>query len=247
MRAVQLTGKGLDDIVTFRANDALRAVGTVTLVGAGPDDPGLITVRGLAALRAADVVIHDRLVAPELLLEVRTGAKVLDVGKRAGDEAAAQLRINALIVSHALAGSNVVRLKGGDSFVFGRGSEEIDACTAAGISWDVIPGVTSAIAAAAAAGIPVTERSVARSFAVVTARTADEPVEQNTALAGVAHADTIVLMMGSSAIGTAARQPLAAGRNLATPVAIVSHGTMDDQRVMRSTLETVERDAAQPP
>ena len=247
MRAVQLTGKGLDDIVTFRASDALRAVGTVTLVGAGPVDPGLITVRGLGALRAADVVIHDRLVAPELLLEVRTGAKVLDVGKRAGDEAAAQLRINALIVSHALAGSNVVRLKGGDSFVFGRGSEESDACTAAGISWDVIPGVTSAIAAAAAAGIPVTERSVARSFAVVTARTADEPVEQNTALAGVAHADTIVQMMGNSAIGTAARQLLAAGRNPATPVAIVSHGTMDDQRVMRSTLETVERDAAQPP
>ena len=242
-----LDSDALDEIVTSRAHEALRAVGTVTLVGAGPGDPGLITVRGLAALRAADVVIHDRLVAPELLLEARTDANVLDVGKRAGDEAAAQLRINALIVSHALAGSNVVRLKGGDSFVFGRGSEEVDACTAAGISCDVIPGVTSAIAAAAAAGIPVTERSVARSFAVVTARTADEPLQLNTALSGVALADTIVLMMGSSAIGIAARQLLGAGRDPATPVAIVSHGTMVDQRVMCSTLEAVERDAALTP
>ena len=237
----------LDEIATARAADALRAVGTVTLVGAGPGDPELITVRGLAALRAADVVIHDRLVAPELLAEARGGATVLDVGKRAGDEAAAQLRINALMVSHALAGSHVVRLKGGDSFVFGRGSEEIDACAEAGVPCIVVPGVSSAIAAAAAAGIPVTERSVARSFAVVTARTADEPLEHGTALARVAHADTIVLMMGSGAIGTVARQLLSASREPSTPVAIVSHGTMLDQRVMRSTLENVARDFAANP
>jgi uroporphyrin-III C-methyltransferase len=237
----------LDGVVAERAREALLSVGTVTLVGAGPGDPGLITVRGLDALRAADVVVHDRLVARELLSEVQPDATLIDVGKRAGDEAAAQLRINALLVEHALAGSNVVRLKGGDSFVFGRGSEEIDACAAAGVPYAVVPGVTSAIAAPAAAGIPVTERSVARSFAVVTARTADEPVDSNTALCRVAHADTLVVMMGAASIGAVAAQLMAAGRSPSTSVAIVSHGTMIDQRVMHSTLERIEIDAATNP
>ena len=237
----------LDEIVAARAREALSALGTVTLVGAGPGDPGLITVRGLEMLRAADVVIHDRLVSPQLLREVRPDAVMLDVGKRAGDEAEVQLRINALLVEHALAGSSVVRLKGGDSFVFGRGSEEIDACALAGVPYVVVPGVTSAVAAAAAAGIPVTERSVARSFAVVTARTADEPVDRNSALSHVAHADTLVVMMGAASIGTVAAQLIAAGRASDTLVAIVSHGTMSDQRVLCSTLAAIEHDALASP
>ncbi len=239
-----LDNEALDDIVAERAAEAFRDVGSVTLVGAGPGDPGLITVRGLAALRAADVVVYDRLVAAELLAESRHDAIRIDVGKRAGDEVAAQERINAVLVEQALAGHRVVRLKGGDSFVFGRGSEEIDACIAAGIPWTVVPGVSSAIAAPESAGIPVTERSVARSFAVITARTADESLEQGTALASVAHADTIVVMMGSTAIAAIAAQLLALGRAPDTTVAVVSRGTMADQRVLASTLRSVGDDAA---
>lgn len=233
----------LDDIVAERAAEGLRSVGSVTLVGAGPGDPGLITVRGLAALRAADVIVYDRLVATELLSEARHDAIMIDVGKRAGDEVAAQERINTVLVEHALAGQNVVRLKGGDSFVFGRGSEEIDACVDAGIPWSVVPGVSSAIAAPESAGIPVTERSVARSFAVITARTADETLEKGTALASVAHADTIVVMMGSTAIAAIAAQAMALGRAPETSVAIVSRGTMFDQRVLHSRLDSVADDA----
>ena len=236
--------EALDDIVAQRAADGLRDPGSVTLVGAGPGDPELITVRGLAALRAANVIVHDRLVAPELLAEARPDAILIDVGKRAGDEAAAQEHIHMVLVEQALAGRRVVRLKGGDSFVFGRGSEEIAACVAAGIPWSVVPGVSSAIAAPASAGIPVTERSVARGFAVITARTADESLEQGTALASVAHADTIVVMMGSTAIDAIAAQLIALGRAPETSVAIVSRGTMPDQRVLHSTLQGVGAMAA---
>lgn len=239
-----LDSDALDDIVAERAAEGLREVGSVTLVGAGPGDPELITVRGLAALRSADVVVYDRLIASELLSEARPDAILIDVGKRAGDEAAAQERINAVLVEQALAGHRVVRLKGGDSFVFGRGSEEIDACVDAGIPCSVVPGVSSAIAAPESAGIPVTERSVARSFAVITARTADETLEKGTALASVAHADTIVVMMGSTAISAIAMQLMALGRVPETSVAIVSRGTMPDQRVLHSTLHNIADDAA---
>ena len=142
-----------------------------------------------------------------------------------------------------MAGHRVVRLKGGDSFVFGRGSEEIDACVAAGIPWSVVPGVSSAIAAPESAGIPVTERSVARSFAVITARTADETLEKGTALASVAFADTIVVMMGSTAIAAISAQLMALGRAPETSVAVVSRGTMPDQRVLHSTLGSIAYDA----
>jgi uroporphyrin-III C-methyltransferase len=239
-----LDSDALDDIVAERAAEALRAVGSVTLVGAGPGDPELITVRGLAALRAADVVVYDRLIADALLAEARHDAILIDVGKRAGDESAAQERINAVLVEQALAGHHVVRLKGGDSFVFGRGSEEIDACVDAGVPCSVVPGVSSAIAAPESAGIPVTERSVARSFAVITARTADESLEKGTALASVAQADTIVVMMGSTAIATIAVQLMGLGRAPETAVAIVSRGTMPDQRVLRSTLREIGEAAA---
>ncbi len=141
---------------------------TVFLVGAGPGDPGLLTRRGEELLRAADVVVYDRL-APSALLELaRADAELIDVGKAPGDAAMTQEEINALLVARGAAGREVVRLKGGDPFVFGRGGEEAEACIAAGVPFEVVPGVTSAIAAAAYAGIPVTHRRVSTSFTVVT-------------------------------------------------------------------------------
>ena len=142
------------------------------LVGGGPGDPGLITSRGLDLLRAADVVVHDRLIGPELLREARADAELIDAGKGPGLAPLAQAEINALLVAQARLGRTVVRLKGGDPFVFGRGSEEAAACREAGVPVYVVPGVSSAIAGPAAAGIPVTARGLARSFAVITARTA---------------------------------------------------------------------------
>jgi uroporphyrin-III C-methyltransferase len=140
--------------------------GTVYLVGAGPGDPGLITVRGQELLRRADVVLHDRLVLQSLLLEAPPTAELIDVGKEAVGHASRQADINAALVAQARAGRVVVRLKGGDPFVFGRGWEELEACRAAGVPCEVIPGLSSAIAGPAAAGIPVTCRGVASSVAV---------------------------------------------------------------------------------
>ena len=150
-----------------------RPTGAVHLVGGGPGDPGLITARGLKLLQGADVVVHDRLIGAELLHEARAGAELIDVGKGAGLAPYSQDEINAILVHRARPGRIVVRLKGGDPFVFGRGSEEAAACREAGVEVFVVPGVSSAVAAPAAAGIPVTARGLARSFAVVTAQTAD--------------------------------------------------------------------------
>ncbi len=147
--------------------------GTVDLVGGGPGDPGLITVRGLELLRRADVVVHDRLIGSELLAEARADAVLIDVGKGPGHAPYSQEEINQLLLDHAKRGLDVVRLKGGDPFVFGRGSEELAACEEAGVPVRVVPGITSAIAAPAAAGIPVTARGLAHSFTVVTGHTAD--------------------------------------------------------------------------
>ncbi len=142
------------------------------LVGGGPGDPGLITARGLELLRRADVVIHDRLIGSELLREAKPQAVLIDVGKGPGHAPYSQAEINRLLVEHARGGASVVRLKGGDPFVFGRGSEEVAACEEAGIPVRVVPGVTSAIAAPAAAGIPFTARGMARSFTVLTGQSA---------------------------------------------------------------------------
>ncbi len=226
--------------------------GTVALVGAGPGDPGLITVRGLALLRAADVVLHDRLSAPELLSEVRRNALVLDVGKLPGARGATQESINALIVEHALQGRSVVRLKGGDPFVFGRGSEEVDACAAFDIPCSVVPGVTSAIGVPAAAGIPVTARGESRSFAVVTAH--GEGGERPGAIARLAanaEIETLVLLMGRSALHELSAELIAAGRDPETPVACIQEGTTPRQRVTTGTLATIadaaDRDGLEAP
>ena len=218
--------------------------GTVALVGAGPGDPGLLTVRGLALIRAADVIVHDRLVDARLLDEARPGALVISAAKRRGAHRLSQEQINELLVAHAERGAAVVRLKGGDPFVFGRGGEEADALARARIPFEIVPGVSSAIAAPAYAGIPVTHRGLAASFAIVTAsesgtRTGDAVHWDRLATA----VDTIVILMGVAPLADVVRKLLAAGRPPATPAAVVSCGTTGGQRVVRSRLDAIARQA----
>jgi uroporphyrin-III C-methyltransferase len=227
-----------------------RLPGAVHLVGGGPGDPGLITSRGLDLLRQADVVVHDRLAAPELLREARAGAELIDVGKGVGLAPYSQDEINALLVAHARLGRTVVRLKGGDPFVFGRGSEEAAACRQGGVEVHVVPGVSSAIAGPAAAGIPVTARGLARSFAVVTAHQAG-PDGETVDLRGLAGVDTLVVLMGRSCLGSLTSQLIEAGRDPDTPAACIQSATTPEQRVTRATLATIaaaaDRDGLEAP
>ncbi len=207
--------------------------GRVFLVGAGPGDPELITVRGARALADADVVVYDRLVAPALLELAPTSAQRIYVGKEPGRAAVPQRAIERILVDHALDGSTVVRLKGGDPFVFGRGGEEVAACAAAGVPCEVVPGVSSAVAAPAAAGIPVTHRGVARSFAVVTGSTAhDDELD----LSRVAGADTLVVLMAAGRLAQTCADLIAAGRPSDEPAAIVQWAWTPEQRSVVGTL-----------
>lgn len=210
-----------------------KGSGIVYLVGAGPGDPDLITVRGLSCLRRAEVLVYDRLVAPELLDEVPRTALRIDVGKEAGNHRCPQEEINALLVKHALAGRVVVRLKGGDPFVFGRGAEEALACAAAGVPWEVVPGVTSATSVPGLAGIPVTHRGVATSFAVVTGHCLGDDRVDWDALARV---DTLLILMGLSRLAAVADLLVAHGRSAETPAAVISKGTLPDERVVVTSL-----------
>ncbi len=225
--------------------------GIVYLVGAGPGDPELITVRGLRLLQRCDVVIHDRLVSAELLSEVRPGAEVIDAGKRPGQQSARQLKINRCMVDRARRGSLVVRLKGGDPFVFGRGSEEIDVCQQAGIRCVVVPGVSSAVAGPAAAGIPVTQRNVGRSFAVVTAHTTDSADGHSVDFKALAAMDTVVVMMGRANLHQIAAGLIEAGRSPSTPAACIERATTPQQRVVIDVLGTIaaaaDREKLRPP
>ena len=219
--------------------------GRVVLVGAGPGDPELITRRGLRWLRRAEVVVYDQLVSPELLDEAHPDALRIFAGKSAGNHCMPQAAINALLVRHALAGRLVVRLKGGDSFVFGRGGEEVRACTAAGVPVDVVPGVTSAVAVPAAAGIPVTHRGVASSLAVVTGH--EDPGKPNGRVDWerlAAAVDTIVVLMGTAVLPEIARRLLAAGRDPATPAAVIRRGTTAAEEVVTGTLADIARRSA---
>jgi uroporphyrin-III C-methyltransferase len=210
--------------------------GRVALVGAGPGDPGLLTVRGLALIRAADVIVHDRLVNPALLDEA-PHAQRIDVGKRPGAHTVSQAEINAILVHHARMGRLVVRLKGGDPFVFGRGGEEAQALTAAGIAVEVVPGVSSAVAAPAAAGIPVTHRSLAASFAVVTGQEDETKTRPPVDWGALANAvDTLVVLMGSRALSDIARALIAGGRGPETPVALIRAATTPAQETVTATL-----------
>ena len=228
-----------------------RESGTVHLVGAGPGDPGLITARGLELLRQADVVVHDRLIGPELLGQVRNGAKLIDVGKGPGHAPYSQAAINALLVEHAGQGQTVVRLKGGDPFVFGRGSEEAEACTDAGVEVCVVPGISSAIAGPAAAGIPVTARGVSQSFTVLTGHGAEGGGPSLDGSRQALPGQTLVILMGRESLGSLAAQLIAAGRDPSTPAACIQSATTPEQRVTRATLATIadaaDRDGLQAP
>jgi uroporphyrin-III C-methyltransferase len=212
--------------------------GRVVLVGAGPGDPELITVKGAKALAEADVVVYDRLAAPALLALAPTAAERIYVGKQPGGHAMKQHEIDAVLVEQALLGRTVVRLKGGDPFVFGRGGEELLACAEAGIPCEVIPGITSAVAAPAAAGIPVTHRGIARSFAVVTASTAGTAHEPDaTDLTGIATAvDTLVLLMAAGRLAETCRALIDAGRDAEEPAALVMWATTPEERTVIGTL-----------
>jgi uroporphyrin-III C-methyltransferase len=230
---------------------ARQQPGVVHLVGAGPGDPGLITARGLELLRGAGVVVHDRLIGSELLSEVRTDAVLIDVGKGPGHAPYSQAEINDLLVTHAQQGHVVVRLKGGDPFVFGRGSEEAEACKLAGVAVQVVPGVSSAIAGPAAAGIPVTARGVAQGFTVLTGHTAEVGgVPALTGCAALPH-HSLVILMGREHLDVIAARLIAAGRDPATPAACVQSATTKDQRVTRATLGTIavaaDRDGLEAP
>jgi uroporphyrinogen III methyltransferase/synthase len=214
--------------------------GRVSLVGAGPGDPGLLTVRALERLREAEVVVYDRLVNPALLDETPPEALRIFAGKRVGAHCLPQNAINAILIYHAAAGRFVVRLKGGDPFVFGRGGEEALALSAAGIAFEVVPGISSAIAVPAYAGIPVTHRGIASSFAVLTGH--EDPSKDGDAVdwTGLATAvDTLVVLM---AVGTFPRivgALLANGRPPGTPVALIRWGTTEAQEVRVGTLADI--------
>ncbi len=210
-----------------------RSTGAVVLVGGGPGDPGLITARGRRALAEADVVVVDRLAPRELLAALAPEVEVIDVGKAPGHHRATQGEINRLLVDRARAGRLVVRLKGGDPFVFGRGAEEVQACRAAGVPVSVAPGVSSAFAGPAAAGIPVTHRGVSRSVTVVSAHDeVDWP--SLAALEG-----TLVLLMGTATLSRSTTALLAHGADPHTPAAVVENATLPAQRVVLARLGTL--------
>ena len=214
---------------------------TVYLVGAGPGDPGLLTVRGAEVLARADVVIYDRLSVEALLDLAPAGAERISVGKAPGQATITQEQINQLLVEKGRADGTVVRLKGGDPFVFARGGEEAAALAAAGVGYEVVPGITSAIAAPAYAGIPVTLRHSSTSFTVVTGHEDPSVGEDGTvdwdAVARVG--GTIVILMGVARIGRIAERLIAAGRSPDTPAAAVRWGTRPEQRTIRATLGTI--------
>ena len=211
--------------------------GVVFLVGAGPGDPKLITVRGAEVLGMADVVIFDRLVSPALLDHAPEAAERIYAGKEPGRSAVPQEEISALLVQRARAAQTVVRLKGGDPFVFGRGGEEALACARAGVPFEVVPGVSSAVAAPAFAGIPVTHRGVAQSFAVMTGSTAHG---DEVDLARVATAtDTLVVLMAAGKLEGTCAELVAAGRTADDPAAIVQWAATPEQRTVIGTLDTL--------
>lgn len=228
-----------------------RAAGVV-LVGGGPGDPELISVAGRKALMEADVVVADRLAPRELLGELPSDVELIDVAKLPRGRSAQQEEINRILVERALAGQNVVRFKGGDSFVFGRGFEEVEACRAAGVPVTVIPGLTSPVSVPGLAGIPVTHRGVAHDFTVISGHLPPGHPESLTDWGAVARLrGTVVLMMGVENAPVIAEALVGGGRDPRTPVAVVCDGSMPGERTVLSTLGTLADDltsqAVQPP
>jgi uroporphyrinogen III methyltransferase/synthase len=213
---------------------------TVYLVGAGPGDPGLLTARALELIAAADVIVYDRLIPAGALAGARAGAELIYAGKEGGGPSASQDEISALLVEHGGAGRDVVRLKGGDPFVFGRGGEEAAALREAGVEFEVVPGITAGVAAPAYAGIPVTHRDAASAVAFVTGH--EDPTKPESSLDWGALAGfpgTLVIYMGVRRLGAIAERLIAAGRPASEPAAVIERGTLSDQRVVSGTLESI--------
>jgi uroporphyrin-III C-methyltransferase len=221
-----------------------RAVGTVWLVGAGPGDPELLTLKALKVLQGADVVVHDGLVSAEILDLAPAAAQRISVAKRKSRHAYPQDEINRMLVAFALQGLKVVRLKGGDPFIFGRGGEELEACRAAGVACVVVPGVTAALAAGASAGAPLTHRGVAQAVTFVTGHAArdGEPDLDWESLARPNQ--TVVIYMGVSTAAGIARRLIEAGRAPATPALIVENASRPDERRIVTVLADLAEAAA---
>lgn len=215
----------------------------VTLVGAGPGDPGLMTVKGLHALRKADAVLYDALVSAEILDMIPKGIPSLCVGKRAGAHSYRQEEINSLIVEFAYLYGHVIRLKGGDPFVFGRGAEEVAYAEANGVKVNVVPGISSALSVPASLNIPITARGISESFWVVTGTTKAGDISADVALAAQSSA-TVVILMGLNKLPEIMLQFSGFGKQH-TPVAIIQNGTLPDQRSVVGTVSTIDGLAAQ--
>ena len=219
--------------------------GHVTLVGGGPGDPGLVTMAGMAALRAADVVLYDHLAPVAALDQCRPGTVLIEVGKIPASRTTSQQRINELLIEHARAGRHVVRFKGGDPFVFGRGGEEAIACAEAGLAVSVIPGVSSAIAGPGLAGIPVTHRGVVQAFTVVSGHVPPGHAASSTDWAALARAGhTLVVLMGVTHLDAICTELVTHGLDAGTPAAIIAEAASPGMRVLRGTVTTLPGRAA---
>jgi uroporphyrin-III C-methyltransferase/precorrin-2 dehydrogenase/sirohydrochlorin ferrochelatase len=219
------------------------AIGEVTLVGAGPGDPELLTLKALRALQDADVILHDRLVSPAILDLARRDATLIGVGKTAGCKSTSQQDINALLVEHARRGSRVVRLKGGDPFIFGRGGEELETLVRAGIPFSVVPGITAALGIGAYAGIPLTHRDHAHSVTFVTGHADKDGREPDWRALGAPGA-TAVFYMGLARLSIIVQKLTDHGAPGTLPAALVAHGTLPEQRVVTATLGSIVAAAA---
>lgn len=232
----------IEELIAGAEPAAAAGPGTVYLVGAGPGHPELITLRGADLLRRADAVVYDRLVAPGLVELARHSAERHLVGKRGDGPAVAQEDITALLLELAARHQVVVRLKGGDPFVFGRGAEEAEALRAAGVPFEIVPGVTAAVAAPASAGIPVTHREHASGFAVITGHECAGPSDLDWE--ALARMPTLVVLMGLRQLDALAARLIAAGAAADTPAALIANGTLPDEQVVVATLGTIAAEAA---
>ena len=230
----------------FGLDSRISAIGKVTLLGAGPGDPELMTVKGVRALENADAVVYDRLVNPEILALAPDGCEKIYVGKRKDVHSLPQNRICDLLVALARSGKQVVRLKGGDPFIFGRGGEELDVLETEGIPWEVIPGVTAATGCAASTGIPLTHRDCAHALTFITAHRKDGELTFNWELA-LQKDQTVVFYMGLSVVGEIAAGLIGRGKSPDTPIAVVANGSRDNQQIVVATLATIEQTLAATP
>jgi uroporphyrin-III C-methyltransferase len=217
--------------------------GTVYLVGAGPGDPGLLTVKALALLESCEAVVYDYLVNPKVLSHVHAFAERIYVGKVGGGRHTPQRQINHLLIHQARAGKSVVRLKGGDPFLFGRGAEEAEALIEAGVSFEVVPGISSALAVPAYAGIPLTYRGMSSSVAVITGARSGDGAYESGAFAHLAPADTVVVLMGVAHLREIANDLVNSGRSAETPAAVIRWGTYNGQQTVTGTLGSIAVEA----